>query len=137
MKTSLTPKQAESNRDNAAVNLAARHLCDRPGRHIVVKVIATGLPVWQIESQTEPGKVYTITTERDGWPADTCDCPDHLWRHTRCKHLRAVSLLQGETPAPAPSLADERARRDARSEELEQASKSARKAARREWREEV
>ena len=32
--TTISPSLAERNRDAAAVNLAARHLADRPGRHI-------------------------------------------------------------------------------------------------------
>ena len=91
--TTITPSLAERNRAAAAVNLAARHLADRPGRHITARIIEGGLLVWKVESQTEPGKVHTVTREADGWPADTCDCEDHLWRHQRCKHQRAVDIL--------------------------------------------
>ena len=99
--TSLTPTVAERNRQENAVNLAARHLSERNARHITARQ-AGGLLVWQVESQTEPGKVYTVTRERDGWPADTCSCADATYRHMRCKHQRAVDLLTGATPAPEP-----------------------------------
>lgn len=135
--TSLSPSLAERNRDAAAVNLAARHLGERRGHHITARIIEGGLVVWDVESQTEPGKSYTVTREADGWPADTCSCEDHLWRHMRCKHQRAVDLLT--TPAPAaPSLADERAARDALSAQLEERNRQERRARRpRERQEEV
>ena len=110
--TTISPSLAERNRDAAAVNLAARHLADRPGRHITARIIEGGLAVWDVESQTQPGTRYTVTREADGWPADTCSCEDHVWRHMRCKHQRAVDALMGDG-TPAPSLADERAARDA------------------------
>lgn len=100
--TSLTPTVAERNRQENAVNLAARHLSERNARHITARQ-AGGLLVWQVESQTEPGKVYTLTFERDGWPADTCSCEDHAYRHMRCKHQRAIDMLTGATPAPDPT----------------------------------
>lgn len=106
--TTISPSLAERNRDAAAVNLAARHLADRPGRHITARIIEGGLAVWDVESQTQPGTRYTVTRTADGWPADTCSCEDHLWRHMRCKHQRAVDALMGDG-TPAPSLADERA----------------------------
>ena len=99
--TSVTPSTAERNRDTNAVNLAARHLSERNARHITARQ-AGGLLVWTVESQTEPGKVYTVTREADGWPADTCSCEDACYRHMRCKHMRAVDLL---APAPAPAPA--------------------------------
>lgn len=34
---------------------------------------------------------------RDG----RCTCPDHEYRHVRCKHLRRVAFATGETALPA------------------------------------
>lgn len=96
--TSLTPSVADSNRNASAVNLAARHLSERKAKHITARQVA-GRLVWQVESQTEPGKVYTVTRLADGWEADTCSCEDATYRHMTCKHQRAVNLL---SPAPAP-----------------------------------
>lgn len=96
--TSLSPSRADDNRAAAAVNLAARHLSERKAKHVKAKQTG-GLLVWQVESQTEPGKVYTVTRLVDGWPADTCSCADCAYRHLRCKHQRAVDLL---APPPAP-----------------------------------
>ena len=111
---SVTPTLAERNRQQNAVNLVARHLSDRPGRHIVRRVLGE-LVVWLVESQTDAHEVYTVTLERDGWPATTCSCPDHVYRHQTCKHIEAVALLsQPAQPAPvadAPAIkwtADER-----------------------------
>jgi len=100
---SVTPSTAERNRQENAVNLAARHLSERNARHITARQ-AGGLLVWQVESQTEPGKTYTVTREVDGWPCNTCSCPDHVYRHQVCKHQRAVDLL-APAPAPAPTPA--------------------------------
>ena len=103
--TTIAPSLADRNRDAAAVNLAARHLSERSAKHITARLIEGGLVVWDVESQTEPGKRYVVTRAADGWPADTCSCEDHLWRHNRCKHQRAVDRLMS---APEPTIADER-----------------------------
>ena len=115
--TSLTPTVAERNRQENAVNLAARHLAERNERHITARQ-AGGLLVWTVESQTRPGVTYTVTREADGWPADTCSCEDATYRHMRCKHIRAVSLLVDPTPAtdPTPTQAPRRVRRPYREE---------------------
>src|SRR5689334_23225069 len=83
---------AERNRNTNAVNLAARHLADRSAKHITARQ-AGGLLVWTVESQTHPGTSYTVTRVADGWPADTCSCEDHAYRHMSCKHQKAVDLL--------------------------------------------
>ena len=101
---SLHPSVADRNRTEAAVNLAARHLAERGAKHVKARQ-AGGLLVWSVESQTRPGVVYTVTREADGWPADTCSCEDHAYRHMTCKHQRAVDLLAPVAqvdPAPAP-----------------------------------
>lgn len=100
--TSLTPTVAERNRQENAVNLAARHLAERNERHITARQ-AGGLLVWTVESQTRPGVAYTVTRAADGWPADTCSCEDACYRHMTCKHQRAVDLLTGATSAPTPA----------------------------------
>ena len=97
--TSLHPSTADANRDANAVNLAARHLSERAAKHVKAKQVG-GRLVWQVESQTEPGKVYVVTRTADGWEADTCSCEDHAYRHQRCKHQRTVDLL---APAPTPA----------------------------------
>ena len=100
--TSLSPTRADDNRAAAAVNLAARHLAERGAKHVKARQTG-GLLVWQVESQTEPGKVYTVTRLVDGWPADTCSCEDHAYRHQTCKHQRAVDLISPvSAPAPVP-----------------------------------
>ena len=98
--TTIVPSLADRNRAEAAVNLAARHLSERDAKHVNARQ-AGGLLVWHVESQTEPGKWHVVTREADGWPADTCDCPGHLWRHQRCKHQRVIDLL-APVPAPVP-----------------------------------
>ena len=121
--TSLTPTVAERNRQENAVNLAARHLAERNERHITARQ-AGGLLVWTVESQTRPGVAYTVTRAADGWAFDCCDCEDACYRHQECKHQKAVALLtqpaQPAAPAPAPSsikwTADERRARKQRTE---------------------
>ena len=97
--TSLHPSTADANRDANAVNLAARHLSERAAKHVKAKQVG-GRLVWQVESQTEPGKVYTVTRLADGWEADTCSCEDAAYRHMVCKHQRLIGLL---APAPKPA----------------------------------
>ena len=117
---SVTPTAAERNRQQNAVNLVARHLSDRPARHIVRRVLGE-LVVWLVESQTRPGVTYTVTLTADGWPADTCDCEDAAYRHQVCKHQRAVEALAqpapaAPTPAPIKWTGDERRARKQRTE---------------------
>lgn len=97
--TSLHPSTADANRDANAVNLAARHLSERTAKHVKAKQVG-GRLVWHVESQTEPGKVYTVTRLADGWEADTCSCEDAAYRHMVCKHQRLIGLL---APAPKPA----------------------------------
>ena len=99
--TSLTPSRADANRQQNAVNLIARHLADRPAKHIRRRIL-DNVTVWLVESQSKPGTVYTVTLTADGWPANTCDCEDCRTRHMECKHIRAaLALAQPAQPAPA------------------------------------
>ena len=99
---SVTPTAAERNRQQNAVNLIARHLSDRPARHIVRRVLGE-LVVWKVESQSKPGTIYDVTLTADGWPSDSCSCEDCRVRHMECKHIRAaLALAQPAQPAPAP-----------------------------------
>lgn len=98
---SVPASLAERNRQQNAVNLVARHLSDRPGRHIIRRVMGE-LVVWLVESQTRPGVTYTVTLMSDGWEADTCSCEDCTYRHQECKHVRAALALAQPAPvAPA------------------------------------
>ena len=98
---SVTPTAAERNRQQNAVNLIARHLSDRPARHIVRRVLGE-LVVWKVESQSKPGTIYDVTLTADGWPSDSCSCEDCRVRHMECKHIRAaLALAQPAQPAPA------------------------------------
>ena len=99
---SVTPTLAERNRQQNAVNLVARHLADRPARHIVRRVLGE-LVVWKVESQSKPGTIYDVTLERDGWPSDSCSCEDCRVRHMECKHIKAALALALAQPQPAPA----------------------------------
>ena len=101
--TSVVASTADRNRQENAVNLVARHLAERSAKHITARRLASGLLVWSVESQTRPGTVYTVTRVADGWPADTCSCEDHTYRHMTCKHMRAVDQVSAPAPAPAPA----------------------------------
>lgn len=37
------------------------------------------------------GKIYEID-----YMLQTCNCPDHVYRGTRCKHIRAVNIILAE-----------------------------------------
>jgi len=37
------------------------------------------------------GKVYNID-----YSLQTCNCPDHTFRNTRCKHIRAINIFLTE-----------------------------------------
>ena len=120
---SVTPTAAERNRTQNAVNLIARHMSDRPGKHITARQVA-GRLVWKVESQTRADVTYTVTLTADGWEADTCSCEDSCYRHLECKHLKAVKALvqpaQPAAPAPIAWTSDTRkaSRRTEREEEI-------------------
>ena len=103
----LNTTQAAANRQANATNLVARHLADRPARHITRRYVGT-MWVWKVESQTRPGVTYTVTLTADGWPADTCSCEDCTYRHQECKHIKAALALaapaQAVTPTPEAAI---------------------------------
>ena len=37
------------------------------------------------------GKIYEVD-----YMLQTCECPDHIFRNTRCKHIRAVNIILAE-----------------------------------------
>jgi hypothetical protein len=108
MSTSVTPTLADSNRAANATVLIARHLVDRAGKHIHARQV-DGKLTWLVESQTQPGRYYTVIRISDGWPVDACDCEDCAYRHQTCKHLRAVNEL---SPVPQPAAAPRKVRRE-------------------------
>lgn len=55
----------------------------RRAREEVEQVVRSGA-LWLVEG--EEG-VYHVDAEEG-----TCDCPDHLYRGRRCKHIRAVEM---------------------------------------------
>ncbi|NIB98131.1 SWIM zinc finger family protein [Halobacterium sp. R2-5] len=67
----------------------------RRARHEEMVVRARGDGTYEVESPS--GSVYDVDLD-DG----ECSCPDHQYRHTRCKHLRrvAIEITLGEVPAP-------------------------------------
>ena len=99
--TSVITTRADANRQTNAVNLVARHLADRPARHIRRRVLGD-LAVWLVESQTRPGVTYTVTLTADGWEANTCSSEDHSYRHQECKHLKAALALAQPAQPSAP-----------------------------------
>jgi len=44
--------------------------------------------VYRVLSQSGHGE-YTVSVSENGWQ---CDCPDHVFRHVKCKHIWAVEL---------------------------------------------
>ena len=119
-------------RVDAAAALVREHLSHREEQRIRGRVTLEGT-TWSVLGSK--GNRYTVThSNAGGWG---CTCPDCRNRGVACKHVLAVKALMmaigGEadtTPAPAPSLAVERARRDARSEELIEANRRERLARR-------
>ena len=128
-------------RVDRAADLLARHLSDRAGRWIVAHVDARGEVSYEFRGSN--GKTWHATHNR-------CDCPDATdpRRPGTCKHMLAARALEalvdhkhGEPvqvtgSAAAQAQADERARRDAVSAQLEAANRAQRRA-RRTWQEEV
>lgn len=100
MNTTQRPNYRQAN----GQALAVRHLAARSEKHIHAKQVM-GKLAWFVESQTEPGKYYTVCRQTDGWEFDSCDCQDAAYRHQVCKHRRAVDLLAPiptEAPASGP-----------------------------------
>lgn len=127
--TSLTLTLAERNRQTAATNLVVRHLVDRSAKHIHARQV-DGKLAWLVESQTKPGKYYTVTLAAD-WGVDSCDCEDCAYRRRECKHIKAARALAAPVTPPAPTpepvaefkpaggwLSERKTRRDEWSEEV-------------------
>ncbi|MGH9953222.1 MAG: hypothetical protein ACRD5J_16515 [Nitrososphaeraceae archaeon] len=53
----------------------------------------TGAQLWKVESQTVPGKFYSVVEKSDGF---LCDCPDFEYRQGQeiCKHCFTVMILE-------------------------------------------
>ncbi|MCU4926005.1 SWIM zinc finger family protein [Halobacteria archaeon AArc-dxtr1] len=60
-----------------------------------MSVLALGDGLYEVESASET--TYLVDLE-----AGRCSCPDHVFRHTRCKHVRrvAIEITDGRTPPP-------------------------------------
>lgn len=126
--TSLVSQAAASfpnlaSRIDAAAEIAKRHLQNPRAGIIRATIKADGQVVYTVQGST----AYTVT-------ATTCTCPDYAHRHTACKHLMAVRLVEQamgrehNAPVSAPTFTRE-------SENA--AERQARRVARREWVEEV
>lgn len=116
---SIAPTTAERNRSANAAVLIARHLTDRPARHIHAIQVEARL-VWKVRSQTVADTVYTVVRQADGWEFDGCDCQDSCYRHAKggCKHLRAVNELAPVAPVQPAPVAKPRKVRYEREEEI-------------------
>jgi len=61
---------------------------------------------------TLSGGCYTVATEHGEYTVDLpgrrCTCPDHRYRHERCKHIRrvAIEINLERVPAPGQRRAD-------------------------------
>ena len=126
--TSLVSQAAASfpnlaSRIDAAADIAKGHLQNPRAGIIRATIKADGQVVYTVQGST----AYTVT-------ATTCTCPDYAHRHTACKHLMAVRLVEQamgrehNAPVSAPTFTRE-------SENA--AERQARRVARREWVEEV
>jgi hypothetical protein len=79
-------------RSDRAVGIVERH-----------KLLMRDDGTWQVRDTAGSGKWHTVLEEH-------CTCPDYVYRHMTCKHLRAVA-------AEERSLAQYAATWDARSEQ--------------------
>ncbi|MFC7167269.1 SWIM zinc finger family protein [Halospeciosus flavus] len=89
--TSTTPKRSLAPHAGAD-SRAARARAERMG------VVPIGGGCYDVVTETDT--VYTVDL-----PGSRCTCPDHRYRHTRCKHLRrvAIEVNEGEVPPPGKS----------------------------------
>ena len=71
--------------------------------HEDIEEIVQSRDIWLVKSIS--GEVYHVDLDDE-----TCDCPDHTYRDTRCKHIRAVELEceDEEIDEEHPLFADER-----------------------------
>jgi len=133
----ITDTIAARNRACSALNLLARHLAERGAKHISAKALPNGRLVWTVQSQTNSDKFYTVVLENDGWESTSCSCEDFAYRHSaECKHIKACRLLEGEV-MEQPTVAEQRAARDAEVDAKLETQRQERRARRREWAEEV
>ena len=118
-----------SERISKAAAIVREHLAHRDKNRIRGRVTVEGM-IWSVAGSK--GARYTVVhTNAGGW---SCDCPDHRNRPAiPCKHILAIKALclahEPGTAAPA-AQGDERARRDARSIQLEDGNRAARRARR-------
>jgi len=49
---------------------------------------------WQIESESTPGKYYTVSLDYDG--NFSCSCPHWIYRHKECKHIQEAKYLMND-----------------------------------------
>jgi len=49
------------------------------------------LKQWQIESESKPGKYYTVSLDDNG--NYSCSCPQWIYRHKECKHIGTAQSL--------------------------------------------
>lgn len=64
-----------------------------------VEAITRSGDVWLVKSAS--GEHYHVDPDEE-----TCDCPDHTYRDTRCKHIRAVEQHAVEDDAPAAEVVE-------------------------------
>ncbi len=59
-------------------------------RDVKAKALVQGVIILnaQTASVQSGEKIYTVNFVKQ-----TDDCPDHIFRHNKCKHIRAVNLL--------------------------------------------
>jgi len=63
---------------------------DEKAQELVDHVIILGPYSATVQSENG-GKIYEID-----YKLQTCTCPDHVYRGTRCKHIRAVNIILAE-----------------------------------------
>jgi transposase-like protein len=65
---------------------------EEKGRLIAEKpnqIITQGERFYRVNSQSGHGMYHVTRKENGGW---LCDCPDHVYREVRCKHIIAVQI---------------------------------------------
>jgi uncharacterized Zn finger protein len=49
----------------------------------------------EVQSQSDPDKTYLVDIDLADVTASSCECPDHVYRGTTCKHLLAAAAELG------------------------------------------
>jgi len=65
---------------------------EEKGRIIAEKpnqIVTEGKRFYRVNSQSGHGMYHVTRKENGGW---LCDCPDHVYREVRCKHIIAVQI---------------------------------------------